>query len=111
MLRTLLLLIGFMSALFLSCGSGEDSPKAPPVPLKVKVEKVQASPVEETYEAVGTVRSRTVSILSSKVLGHIVSIKVREGDRVKKDQLLVEIDDREMKAQLEKSRAGLKESQ
>ncbi len=36
---------------------------------------------------------------------------LREGDRVKAGQLLVEIDDREMKAQLEKSRAGLKEAQ
>jgi multidrug resistance efflux pump len=59
----------------------------------------------------GTVRSKTISVLSSKVLGRIVSIPVREGDRVKAGQLLVEIDDREMKAQLEKSRAGLKEAQ
>jgi len=59
----------------------------------------------------GTVRSKTISVLSSKVLGLILSIHVREGDRVKAGQLLVEIDDREMKAQLEKSRAGLKESQ
>jgi multidrug efflux pump subunit AcrA (membrane-fusion protein) len=109
--RTVLVLIGLTAALLLSCGSEEDSPKTPPVPLKVKVEKAQASPVEETYEAVGTVRSKTVSILSSQALGRIVSIHVREGDRVKAGQLLVEIDDREMKAQLEKSRAGLKESQ
>jgi multidrug efflux pump subunit AcrA (membrane-fusion protein) len=109
--RSLLLLSGLAAALVLSCGSGEDSLKTPPVPLKVKVEKTQASPVEQTYDAVGTVRSKTVSALSSKVLGRIVSLLVREGDRVKAGQLLVEIDDREMRAQLEKSRAGLKESQ
>ena len=110
MRRHLLILIGFTAAMSLSCGSREDSPKSPPVPQKVKIEKMQASPVEEIYEAVGTVRSKTISILSSKVLGRIVSIHVREGDKVKAGQLLVEIDDREMKAQLEKSRAGLKES-
>jgi multidrug efflux pump subunit AcrA (membrane-fusion protein) len=95
----------------LSCGSKEDFSKTAPVPQKVKIEKVQASPVEDTYEAMGTVRSKTISVLSSKVLGRIVSIPVREGDRVKAGQLLVEIDDREMKAQLQKSRAGLKETQ
>ena len=75
------------------------------------IEKVRTFPVEDTYEAVGTVRSKTISVLSSKVLGRITSLPVREGDRVKAGQLLLEIDDREMKAQLEKSRAALKESQ
>jgi multidrug efflux pump subunit AcrA (membrane-fusion protein) len=105
------ILIGCAAALFLSCGSKEEFSKTAPVPQKVKIEKVQASPVEDTYEAMGTVRSKTISVLSSKVLGRIVSIPVREGDRVKAGQLLVEIDDREMKAQLQKSQAGLKETQ
>jgi len=111
MSRSVFILICFAAGCFLSCGSAEDSPKTTPPPLEVKIEKVQASPVQDTYDAVGTVRSKTVSVLSSKVLGRIVSIPVREGDRVKAGQLLVEIDDREMKAQLEKSRAGLKEAQ
>lgn len=105
------ILIGCAAALFLSCESKEDFSKTAPVPQKVKIEKVQASPLEDTYEAMGTVRSKTISVLSSKVLGRIVSIPVREGDRVKAGQLLVEIDDREMKAQLQKSQAGLKETQ
>ena len=67
--------------------------------------------MEDTYEAMGTVRSKTISVLSSKVLGRIISIHVREGDRVKAGQLLVEIDDREMKAQLQESQEGLKEAQ
>ncbi len=75
------------------------------------MKKSKTSRVEEAYEAVGTVRSKTISLLSSKVLGRIVSIHVREGDRVKAGQRLVDIDDREMKTQIEKSRAGLKEAQ
>lgn len=105
------ILIGCAATLFLSCGSKEDLSKTASPPRKVKIEKIYASPVENTYEAMGTVRSKTVSVLSSQALGRIVSIHVREGDRVKAGQLLVEIDDREMKAQLEKARAGLKESQ
>ena len=108
---SLFILIGCASALFLSCGSKEDFSKTASPPQKVKIEKVQATSVEDTYEAMGTVRSKTISVLSSKVIGRIISIQVREGDRVKAGQLLVEIDDREMKAQLEKSRAGLREAQ
>ena len=74
-----MVLFGFTVALFLSCGSREDSPKTPSVPQKVRVERVLTSPVEEAYEAVGTVRSKTISILSSKVLGRIVSILVEKG--------------------------------
>jgi RND family efflux transporter MFP subunit len=104
------ILISCAAALFLSCGSKEDSSKTTSPPQKVKIEKALVSSVEDTYEAMGTVRSKTISVLSSKVLGRILFIHVREGDRVKVGQLLVEIDDREMKAQLEKSRAGLKEA-
>ncbi|MGE5843130.1 MAG: efflux RND transporter periplasmic adaptor subunit, partial [Deltaproteobacteria bacterium] len=110
MKASLYILIGCAAAVFLSCGSKEDGPKAPSAPLKVRIEKVQGTSVEDTYEAMGTVRSKTVSPLSSKVVGRIVSILAREGDRVKAGQLLIEIDDREMKAQLERSRAGLREA-
>jgi len=105
------IVVGCAAALCLSCGSKEDFSKTAPVPQKVKIEKALVSPVEDTYEAMGTVRSKTISVLSSKVLGRIVSLPVREGDRVKAGQLLVEIDNREMKAQLQKSQAGLKETQ
>jgi multidrug efflux pump subunit AcrA (membrane-fusion protein) len=63
------------------------------------------------HEAVGTVRSKTTSVLSSKAVGHILSIHVREGDRIREGQLLVEVDDRDSRAQLLKARAGLREVQ
>jgi len=73
------ILIGCAAALFLSCGPKEDFSKTAPPPQKVKIEKALVSSVEDTYEAMGTVRSRTISVLSSKVLGRIISIHVREG--------------------------------
>ena len=49
--------------------------------------------------------------LSSKAMGNILAIHVREGDRVRTGQLLIEIDDRDTKAQLQKAQAGLREVQ
>jgi len=66
------ILIGCAAALFLSCGSKEDFSKTASPPQKVKIEKALVSSEEETYEAMGTVRSKTISVLSSKVLGRIV---------------------------------------
>ena len=77
----------------------------------MKVETVNRSPQETYYEAVATVRSKTTTVLSSKITGNIVAVHVREGDRVKPGQLLMEIDNREAAAQLKKAQAGVREAE
>ncbi|MCP4715294.1 MAG: biotin/lipoyl-binding protein, partial [Deltaproteobacteria bacterium] len=62
------------------------------------------------YEAVGTVHARTSSTISSKLMGTVKAVYVREGDTVKKDDLLVEIDERQVAAQLRKAEAGMSEA-
>ncbi len=106
-----LLLVG-LGIIGITCAKKEEpkSEKALPA-VGVKVEALKATPVEDTYEAVGTVRSETTVSLSSRVMGQILAIHVREGDRVQLGQLLIEIDDREAGAQLRKARAGLKEAE
>ena len=74
-----------------------------------KIETVAQQSLDESYEAVGTVRAKNSSIVSSKVLGNIVAMKVREGDTVHAGQILVEIDSREARIQAQKSGAGLVE--
>ena len=44
-------------------------------------------------------------------VGNILAVHVREGDRVRTGQLLIEIDDRDTQAQLQKAQAGLREVQ
>ncbi len=62
------------------------------------------------YEAVGTVGARTASTLSSKIMGAVKAIHVREGDAVDQDDLLVELDDRQALAQLRGAQAALDEA-
>lgn len=83
---------------------------AAPIP-NVTITKVSRSSVAESYEATGTVKAKTTTQVSSNLLGRINSIMVSEGDAVRKGQLLVEIDDRDAKAQVEKAQAGLREAQ
>jgi RND family efflux transporter MFP subunit len=75
------------------------------------VETIKASSVEDFHEAVATVRSKTTSSLSSKIVGYISKVHVREGDRVKPGQVLIEIDNREAATQLRKAQAGLREAE
>jgi multidrug resistance efflux pump len=76
----------------------------------VKIETVAKQIVDQSYEAVGTVRAKNNSIVSSKVVGSIVAMKVREGDTVRAGQILIEIDSREARIQTQKSSAGLVET-
>jgi len=95
-----------------SCGKKEEkAPEKAAVVNGVRVEAVKASSQEDFYEAAATVRSKTTSVLSSRIMGYIVAIHVREGDRVRAGQLLVEIDNREAAAQLRRAQAGLREAQ
>ena len=59
------------------------------------------------YDAVGTVRAGISSNLAGKFLGTIEAIRVREGDRVKKGDVLLIIDQRQVKADVRKAEAGL----
>jgi len=101
-----------LAMLTTSCGKKEEAVIEKPTLLQgVKIETIKLSPVEEDYEAVGTVRSKTTSVLSSKTVGNILVVHVREGDRVRIGQVLIEIDDRDTRAQLQKAQAGLREVQ
>lgn len=102
-----LLAVGMAAA----CGKQEKATQTRPVVTGVNIEVVSASPVDEYYEAVGTVRSRTTSVLSAKVVGNVMAVHVREGDRVRSGQVLVEIDNRDTTAQLRKAQAGTSEAE
>lgn len=87
----------------------EPATTAAPMVQGAKIETVAQQSVDESYEAVGTVRAKNSSIVSSKVMGSIVAMKVREGDTVHAGQILVEIDSREARIQAQKAGAGLVE--
>ena len=94
----------------ISC-AGKQQPAVTTAPMVqgVKIETVAQQPLDQSYEAVGTVRAKTSSIVSSKVMGSIVAMRIREGDTVRAGQVLVEIDSREARIQTQKSGAGLVE--
>jgi multidrug efflux system membrane fusion protein len=102
----------FLALAMTFCGKKEEAVIEKPATVQgVKTETIKLSAVEEEYEAVGTVRSKTTSVLSSKAVGNILAVHVGEGDRVRAGQLLIEIDDRDTRAQLEKAQAGFREVQ
>mgnify|MGYP002784256934 CR=1 FL=1 len=95
-----------------ACGKKpQTTVETPLVVTGVQLETVAASSVNDVYEATGTVRAKTSTILSSKIMGVVMALRVREGDRVKVGQTLIEIDNREAAAQLQKAQAGLRQAE
>jgi len=84
---------------------------APPGPaVKTAVAVAQAGPWPLIYEAVGTVQAEIASTVAAKLMGTITSVRVREGDRVRKGDVLVTIDERQVGAQHRQAEAALAET-
>jgi membrane fusion protein (multidrug efflux system) len=73
--------------------------------VAVEVGKVAAMRLEDDAQAIGTLRSRQGVMLRPEVSGRIQALAFRDGQRVKRGQLLVQLDDTLQKAQLQQAQA------
>jgi RND family efflux transporter MFP subunit len=90
------------------CGRGESPPgpaEAPAIPVRVATVADQRVPVE--VEAVGTVRARTTTVITSHERAYVVEVRVREGSRVAAGDLLVRLDPADAGARLGEAEAAL----
>ncbi len=110
LLLLFILVVPFVS---LACGDKIEpgtSKESPPVVKDVPVATASMTDQPIIYDAVGTVQAGIRSNLSSKLLGTIEDIHVREGDQVKQGDILVLIDQRQVNAGHSKAEAGLSEA-
>jgi len=73
--------------------------------------EVRLTRLPVTIEAVGAIQARCMMEISPKVSAHIVSIPVRAGQQVKRGDLLVRCDERDLKARLMQARETLRRSE
>ncbi len=68
---------------------------------------VRVQPLAEQVEAVGSLRSRQGTVVRAEVSGRVTRINFRDGQRIRRGQLLVQLDDRLQRAQLQQALAEL----
>ncbi len=85
-------------------GSGAGGPPRPPA---VESAKVEIMKLTDDTQAVGTLKSRQGVTLRPEVSGRITQLNFKDGERVKKGQLLVQFDDQLQVAQVKQSQAEL----
>ena len=96
-------------AMLSGCSSGHPTQAAAPESIRgVSVVVAQNKTIPDWIEAVGTVEAAQSSAVASQMMGTIVRIDSREGDRVRAGQLLALIDDSQPRAALEQATAAAK---
>lgn len=77
------------------------------MPQAVEVMPIQVMPLKETTGLVGTIAANESAELRPEYPGTVEEIRFEEGSAVKKGDVLVKLDTRELHAQLDESRANL----
>ncbi|MES2980286.1 MAG: efflux RND transporter periplasmic adaptor subunit [Pseudomonadota bacterium] len=73
----------------------------------VEVAKVEVARLVDDTQAVGSLRSRRGVMIRPEVSGRITQLQFRDGDRVRRGQLLVQLDDQLQQAQVLQAQAEL----
>jgi len=85
--------------------AGEKPPQTPP-PVGVDTVTLAATPVVDSTEYLGTLRSRTSATIQPQVDGQVVQIFVKAGDSVEPGQPLLQIDPKRQSTTVNQARAS-----
>ncbi len=106
-----LVLTGLAVALLAACGG---SSRQEPVraasekePLAVRVARAELRKAPKILWATGSLQADETATVSNEVAGKLAAVYVDFGDRVRKGQVLAELDKRELELQLERARSAL----
>jgi len=100
------LVVLLTAALFASCREKAPSPVSENLsPAVVRVQTVEGKSRVAAEDVVGTVRARLRSVIEAKISGRIEKMLVVPGQNVKTGELLVQLDAREVQAQLDRALA------
>jgi RND family efflux transporter MFP subunit len=81
-----------------------------PVITGITLSVVEKSSIEDYYETSATVRAKNVANVSTRMMGEVTSLNVREGDFVRQGQVLLTVDDRDIEERIKAAESGYKEA-
>lgn len=108
MTRPVLLLPLFsLLSLLAGCGGGADAKAPAAPPPQVRVLRLVPEDVLLTTTVVGTLEPAARVVVAAQEEGVVTAVAVREGDRVAAGDLVVQLDDRRIRAELAEAEARL----
>jgi len=95
-LQIVLIVVGMIAA---GCGGGmENTTQKAEVVQGLRVQKMQLQNVANELEAPGSVIAQSTAQVAARTMGTVLLVAVREGDNVKRGQVLAQLDERELSA-------------
>ena len=95
-LQIVLIVVGMIAA---GCGGGmENTPQKAEVVQGLRVQKMQLQNVANELEAPGSVIAQSTAQVAARTMGTVLLVAAREGDNVKRGQVLAQLDERELSA-------------
>ncbi len=106
-LRRSPLLILFALLAAAGCQGGHQAEKAAGAPVSVRAVAVQASPVSDIVEAAGSLHGASDAVLAAKVMGTVIEIRKTAGQSVRRGEVLIVLDDREVAGNIGQAEGAL----
>ncbi len=89
------------------CGGGNETPSQKiEVVQGLQVQKMQLQNVADELEAPGSVIAVSTAQVAARTTGTVLQVAVREGDTVKRGQVLAQLDERELASRRNAAQAG-----
>lgn len=76
-------------------------------PIEARVFPATVQDLTTPFEAGGVIRARTTASLVSRIVAEVREVRVKPGDRVKRGQVLVTLDDRDLMAARSRAQAAV----
>ncbi|GGK10338.1 RND transporter [Yeosuana aromativorans] len=99
-----------LSFLTVSCGSDDKKTMEDNTPIPVKVRAVNENSNHSFLTASGTIQAVNSANLSTRMMGFVTNLPVNIGDKVKKGQLLIAINNADLQAKLSQVNASIMEA-
>lgn len=101
-----------LSILIAGCGNGKkaNAPQRQKI-TGVTTAQIQLTPVNVFYETTGNIAAKITSTVSSRVMGAVTTINVKEGDSVRAGEVLAVLDDRDGTQRVLAAQAAVSEAE
>ena len=99
-----------LSSLLLSCGEKNSDENIDTKPVNVTIDTPSTQPGGSFFSASGQIETEQFANISTRMMGYVSQIHVNVGDKVKKGQLLININNTEIEAKKAQANAGLSQA-
>lgn len=109
--RRATLLSLMVAGVLAGCGGASETQHDTSAPVSVRVADVQTGPVSRVVEAGGSLHGAQEAVLAAKVMGSVLEIRKRAGDPVKRGEVLVVLDEREIAGNIGQAEGALAQAE